>query len=176
MTLIPTLLTQRLRLRAPTAADLDPFAAFYASAQAETLGGRVERTEAWVKLATLIGHWSLRGFGRWIVERRADGAYCGHVGLHQPEGWPEAELAWSVTAETQGQGIAFEAARAARAYAYDHLGWTTAISLVSAENARSAALAERLGAVHERDIDFKGYSGVRVFRHPAAAALRGAAA
>ncbi|MEO1328182.1 MAG: GNAT family N-acetyltransferase [Pseudomonadota bacterium] len=176
MTPIPHLETERLILRAPGPEDVEPYAAFYASEQADWLGGRLTRDEAWTKLAAMIGHWRLRGFGRWVVARKSDGAYCGHCGLHFPEGWPEPELAWSVTATAQGQGIAFEAASAARAFAYETAGWTTAISLVAADNGRSAALAERLGAVFEREIDFKGHAGVRVYRHPSPAELRRAAA
>lgn len=174
---IPTLETERLLLRGPRPEDFDAYAAFYASAQADGIGGRISRTTAWGKFAGLLGHWSLRGFGRWLVFRRADGVYCGHLGLLYPEGWPEREIAWSVTAEAQGQGIAFEAATAARRYAYDRLGWRTAVSLVAPENTRSARLAERLGAVCERVLDdLDGDGPVRVFRHPSPEALREAAA
>ena len=45
-----------------------------------------------------------------------------------------------------GKGYATEAAQAARAHAYDVLGWETAISLIDPENLGSKAVAERLGA------------------------------
>lgn len=173
---ISTIETERLILRAPRPSDVDAYAAFYASAQAETLGGRLDRSAAWSKLASMIGHWRLRGFGRWVIERRADGLYCGHIGPHFPEGWPEPEIAWSVVADVEGQGVAFEAASAARAYAYDALGWSTAISLCEPDNARSIRLAERLGAAYEGDWTAPEGWTARVYRHPSAADLRERAA
>ncbi len=46
----------------------------------------------------------------------------------------------------EGNGIATEAARACVAHAYDTLGWDTVVSYIDPDNARSIALAERLGA------------------------------
>ena len=42
----------------------------------------------------------------------------------------------------------FETALAARAFAYETLGWTTAISLIAPDNGPSKRLAERLGATY----------------------------
>ena len=166
MTSIPTLRTDRLILRAPTLEDFPAFADFYASPQADMLGGRVDAMTAWSKLCSLIGHWNLRGFGRWVVEERQSGAYCGHVGCHQPHGWPDREIAWSVTSGAQGRGIAYQAAFAARAYAFETLRWATAISLVEPINGRSATLARRLGA--RPDGEWTHPEGVKlvVYRHP----------
>ena len=66
----------------------------------------------------------------------------------------------------EGRGIAREAALASRRYAYDTLGWTTAISLISHDNLRSQALAERLGAVREDDYEHPSYGSMRIYRHP----------
>ncbi len=89
MTEIPVLTTERLILRAPEARDFDIFAAFYASPRAHFVGGPLSRELAWRMLAMEIGHWRLKGFGRWILERRDTGATAGLVGPFQPEGWPE---------------------------------------------------------------------------------------
>ena len=175
MTSIPTLRTDRLILRAPTLEDFPAFAAFYASPQADTLGGRIDEAAAWNKLCSLIGQWTLRGFGRWIVEERETGAYCGQVGCHHPHGWPDREIAWSVTGSAQGRGIAYEASFAAREYAYETLRWPTAISLVEPVNHRSASLAQRLGA--RRDGGWTHPEGVEliIYRHPEPDSLRASA-
>ncbi|MEM9138761.1 MAG: GNAT family N-acetyltransferase, partial [Pseudomonadota bacterium] len=99
------------------------------------------------------------------------GRYVGRVGLWFPDGWPEPEIGWSLTAEGEGRGIAHEAALAARAYAYDTLGWTTAISLISPDNVRSIALAERMGCTREPDFEHAEYGTMGVWRHPGPEAL-----
>ncbi|MEY4982233.1 MAG: hypothetical protein RIR62_499, partial [Pseudomonadota bacterium] len=90
-----------------------------------------------------------------------------------PETWPEREIGWSVwNPAAEGKGFAFEAAGAARDFAYRALGWTTAVSYVAAGNARSRALALRLGAVVDADAPSIGEPPCLVFRHPAPDSLR----
>lgn len=170
---IPTLETARLRLRAPGARDFDAYAAFRASDRARFVGGPFSRADSFTPFCALFGHWQVRGYGRWIVADRAEDRALGLVGLHFPEGWPEPELAWSLFDGAEGRGIALEAARAARDFARDRLGWTTAISLIAPGNARSIALAERLGAVHDGDHDHLHYGRLRRYRHPMAGASTG---
>ena len=83
------LLTPRLLLRTPRLSDLDGWAEFSADAQAmRFLGGPVAREQVWRHIALLIGHWHLRGYGQWVLERREDGRFVGRAGLWRPEGWP----------------------------------------------------------------------------------------
>lgn len=166
---IPTLDTGRLILRAPRWSDFDAYAAFRSDpARTEFLGGPFNRGEAFVQMAELVGHWALRGYGRFMVADRDSDAPLGVVGPFFPEGWPEPEFAWSVFAEAEGRGIAQEAVRMARSWAYGTLGWTTAISLIAPTNTRSAALAERLGAWPTDKIFADPDSGkdVVIWRHP----------
>lgn len=162
---IPTLETVRLRLRAPRMADFDAYAAFRASARARHLGGPLPRGEAFTHFCALAGHWQLHGFGRWIAADRKDDAALGFVGLFYPDGWPEPEISWSLFEGAEGRGIAAEAALAARNYAYDVLGWKSVISMMSVDNQRSIALAERLGARHERDLQHPVFGPMHVYRH-----------
>jgi len=142
---IPTIETQNLRLRCPAWSDFDAFAAFRMSNRAKHLGGACTRTQAFDKLGEIIGHWHLRGYGRWMVADKTTDAPLGVVGLFYPDDWPEPEIAWSVFATAEGRGIAHEASLAARDYAYTTLGWPTAVSCIEAGNTRSAALANRMG-------------------------------
>jgi ribosomal-protein-alanine N-acetyltransferase len=167
---IPTLETGRLRLRAPKASDLDAYAAFRASERARVLGGPYTRAQAFEQLGELIGHWHLRGFGRWMVADLASDAPLGVVGLFFPEDWPEPEIAWSLFEAAEGRGIAQEAAMAARDYAYSTLGWTTVVSLVAPDNVRSVALARRLGAQIEGRHPHPRFGALDIWRHPARAA------
>ena len=58
----------------------------------------------------------------------------------------------------------------ARTFAYEVLGWKTAISLVAPDNPRSLRVAERLGATFERAIQHEGME-FGVYRHPSAQSL-----
>ncbi|GGE20727.1 Protein N-acetyltransferase, RimJ/RimL family [Gemmobacter megaterium] len=167
----PVLETERLILRAPQASDFEAFAQFFVTDRARHVGGPVERPQAWRAFGHLIGHWVMRGYGFFVFADRTSGLPLGSAGPWCPDGWPEPEIGWTVWApEAEGKGMAHEAALAARAWAYGQLGWETAISLIAAENARSQALARRMGAVPERDADVMGKPCV-IWRHPSADAL-----
>ena len=164
---IPQLTTERLTLRAPASGDMEALCAFYASDRSRFVGGPLTREQTWRQLATEIGHWTLRGYGRWMVDVTETGATVGMVGLWNPEGWPEPEIGWDLMNGHEGKGYATEAGEAARAYAYDILGWSTAISLVKPENLGSARVALRLGAWLDGEYAHPRFGKLDIYRHPA---------
>ena len=104
---IPSLETERLRLRAFTAHDFEPYAAMMADeAVTRFLGdGRpLARVDAWRQMAMFAGHWLLRGFGVWAVEERATGAFIGRIGCFEPEGWPDFEIGYTLARPAWGRG------------------------------------------------------------------------
>ena len=148
----PVLETERLVLHAPQLADWEPLAAFLSSARAQYVGGPLSRDRAWRGFGHLVGHWVLRGYGMFFVTPKGADTAIGMVGPWFPEGWPEQEIGWSMFApEAEGQGYAFEAAIAAKAHVFADLGWKTAVSYIDPANARSIALAQRLGATFDPD-------------------------
>lgn len=167
----PVLETERMILRPNRLADFEPYAAFYAGDRAIHRGGPASRLQAWRFFTHEIGDWAMRGYGFFAMEEKATGAYLGQVGPYYPEGWPEPEIGWLLMDGYEGRGFATEGALAARAYAYDTLGWTTAISLIRAENIPSRRLAERLGATLEAEQDRNGITAV-IYRHPGPEALQ----
>lgn len=169
MTTIPTLTTERLTLRAPRLSDFAAYADFRASPRARFVGGPDTEIQAWGQFTGLAGQWMILGFGRWIVADRHSDAPLGVVGLFYPVGWPEPEIAWSMFATGEGRGLAQEAALAARRYAYDSAGWTTAISVIAPDNTRSLALAQRLGCQPEATFDHAVFGAMQIWRHPAPA-------
>lgn len=164
---IPTLETERLILRAPSEADLEAEAEFFASDASRFVGGPLRRDETWRSIAMLLGHWALRGFGFWGVEEKDTATYVGRVGLWFPEGWPEPEIGWTLMNHATGKGFATEAALAARAYAYDVLGWKTAISLIDPDNHPSKAVAKRLGAKFDHHYEHPKFGTTEIWRHAA---------
>lgn len=164
---IPTLLSERLTLRAPCLDDFEAIAAFRASDRARFVGGPFTPAQSWQYLAAMIGHWDLRGYGRWVIaETGAEDVALGLVGPLFPIDWPEPEIAWTVFEAAEGKGYAFEAARLARDYAYQTLEWTTAASFVNANNTRSIALAEKLGCKPEGSFQHGIYGTMNIWRHP----------
>ncbi|WP_271008018.1 GNAT family N-acetyltransferase [Paucibacter sp. B51] len=167
---IPSFESDRLRLRPFAEADFEGMARFFADPVSASYGGPCGRDEAWRKFAAYFGHWALRGYGPWALERKSDGMFLGLSGLWFPEGWLEPEITWALLPEAQGQGYATEAAGAALRAAYHHFGWQTAVSVIAAGNRPSVQVAERLGATLERSIPFRGGEGL-VYRHQGPAAL-----
>lgn len=164
----PVLETDRLRLRAPVAADWPAWRDMVRTDRARFIrSGEPEDSKSWRAFGHIIGHWVMRGFGSFVFALKNDDQALGMAGPWFPHGWPERELGWSVwTAEAEGKGYAFEAASAARDHAFKTLGWTTAVSYVDPENSRSIALAERLGAVVDPNAATPGDEPCLVYRHP----------
>jgi RimJ/RimL family protein N-acetyltransferase len=127
--------------------DLDAFAAFYADAEVMRFlsGETMARNDAWRAISSSAGHWVLRGYGTWVVERKTDGAVVGRVGLINPEGWPGLEVGWTLGRPYWGHGYATEAAKAAMNYGFLTQGVDRLLSLIDPENKPSQAVARRLG-------------------------------
>ena len=164
----PVVETDRLRLRAPGRDDWPAFNAFLASDRGRFVrSGDYCEPLTWRAFGHVIGHWVLRGFGSFILTRKGEDKALGMAGPWFPAGWPEQEIGWSIwTREAEGKGFACEAARAARDHAFGTLGWKTAVSYIAPENARSIALAERLGAVRDTAATGPGDNTCLVYRHP----------
>jgi RimJ/RimL family protein N-acetyltransferase len=157
---IPQLQTDRLLLRGLRQEDFDVYARFMADPEVTryTVGDPLTRTDAWRSLAVMIGHWTLRGYGMWAVERKSDGVLVGRVGLWNPEGWPGLEVGWTLGKEFWGQGYATEAARAARDFAFVTQDIVRLLSVIDSRNRASQRVAERLGETcgEEHMIEFQG--------------------
>ncbi|MEM7319686.1 MAG: GNAT family N-acetyltransferase [Pseudomonadota bacterium] len=162
---IPSVETERLILRAPELADLPGMSAFFASDRSGMVGGPRTEAECWRSISVRAGHWAIRGFGLWHLTQKSSGAFVGWAGIIDEPGWDEPELGYALMAEAEGQGLAFEAATAARDYAARHLGLNGVLSFIAHANARSIKLAERLGATYEREGDVLGKT-CQVWRHP----------
>lgn len=162
---IPVLETQRLRLRAHTRADWPDFQDLLMSERAQYIGGPMSDLSAWSSFASEIASWALDGFGYWAVALKDTDQAVGFTGIMKPSAFPEKELGWLTTPMGEGNGYAFEAANAVLDWAFLSRGFPTLVSYINPQNARSIALAERLGA--KRDDTVKAANeGDLVYRHP----------
>lgn len=143
----PTLQTERLTLRMPVIADFEYRANFYVSERSVWEDGPLDRHQAWRVWASEVGQWPLLGFGPFSVEDSQTQHYLGEVGIYQPDGYPEPELGWFTVPHAEGKGIAFEAARAVMRWSRATFGWDRLVNYIDPQNARSIALAIRLGGV-----------------------------
>jgi RimJ/RimL family protein N-acetyltransferase len=159
VTAIPTLTTERLLLRPFRDADLDAYAELCADAEVMRWigdGETMNRGGAWRHMAMLLGHWDLRGYGPWALERRDTGEVVGRGGLWEPDGWPDTEVGWTLRRGFWGNGFATEAGRATLDWAFGELGRDRIIAVIEPGNTRSIAVAERLGMEPDGHFDHRG--------------------
>ena len=148
--------TERLVLRGFAPADYPAYEAYYTDpARTGGVGGALPPHQAFERFCSMIGHWAMRGFGRYAIT--TGGRAIGHVGPQQVEDHHEPEMTWTLwdPAET-GKGYATEAARAVLQDLFA-AGWTRLIALIHTENAASVAVVRRLGGVEDTSIPLPSY-------------------
>ena len=152
----PTLITERLILRAQTLEDFSAYAAMRADPVVMKFMGKGElmsEEDAWAKFQAMPGHWSLMGYGYWAITDKAGGAYLGNIGYadkkrpreHPASGAPE--MGWAVSPSVHGKGIGSEALKATLAWGRGHFKPARVVCTISDGNEASTRLAERNGFV-----------------------------
>lgn len=164
---IPVLETRRLLLRAPRLGDFDTYADIACGPRGAHMGGPMTRAAAWYDFAALTAGWMLRGHGVWTIVSRNGGDPLGFVLLGFEPGDAEPELGFLLTEAAEGHGYAAEAAEAARHFGFIELGLPSLVSYIAPGNARSVALAERLGATPAGTLRYEtDPEPSLVYRHP----------
>lgn len=144
--------TERLVLRRPGAADIAAYTDYCLSDRSRFVGGPFSEVQAFEKLAAMIGHWDLRGFGRFVFAHRDSGQPIGHAGAMQLIPDEPPEFTWTIwSGADEGYGYATEACEAYCAHAAEALGFARMIARVKLENHSSRRLAERLGGLLDED-------------------------
>lgn len=143
----PRIETARLLLRVPQIGDFEGYAELLGDAEAARyIGGSAPRGAAWRRFLQMPGAWLIQGFAMFSVIEKGSGEWLGQVGPWRPEGWPGNEIGWMLRRAAWGRGYAREAATAAIDWTFAHLGWADVIHCIDPANARSRALAARLGS------------------------------
>lgn len=143
----PVLETARLRLRLPTLSDIPASYRFWSSDRSTLMGGPWIMDTLVAETEGLLAQWQKHGFSLFTVTRKGSDDGIGGIGPFFPDTHPEPELGWSLwDAADEGQGLAQEAASAARDWFFATSGHQTAVSYTDPVNHRSHRLCERLGA------------------------------
>ncbi|MFC4174618.1 GNAT family N-acetyltransferase [Microvirga sp. GCM10011540] len=151
---VPVLETERLRLRGQTMADFPACEALWGDPETVRFIGNGTpsgREETWAKFLRNAGHWAMLGFGYWMVEEKATGAFIGLIGfsdLHREiePPLPDApEAGWVLSPKAHGKGYATEAVRAALAWGETRFGNPRSVCLIAPDNVASLRVAEKCG-------------------------------
>ena len=159
----PMIETERLTLRPWRGTDIEPNTAMLAdpaSGRFITADGKpiTDAFVGWRNAAIMAGHWVLHGVGMFAVEERQTGRYVGRVGPWKPPGWPGFEIGWGIANDFRGKGYAVEAARAAIDWSFATFEIDRIVHCIDRENVASQAVARRLGAQKDREIDLFGHA------------------
>jgi RimJ/RimL family protein N-acetyltransferase len=142
-----------IRLRQWAAGDFGFYAAYTGNeVTARYYGGAMEAQKAWRHLASVIGHWTLRGFGVYAAEDSGRGELQGCVGVWEPHGWPCREFAYWFLHEAYDTGWALSAVQLAldevkRAFVGEEV-----MGFIHPENARALSLARSIGATLQGEV------------------------
>jgi RimJ/RimL family protein N-acetyltransferase len=171
---VPVLETQRLRLRGHGIDDAAPSAAMWADPNVvRYIGGKpLSEEEAWTKFLRYVGHWSVFGFGYWVVEEKSSGAFVGEVGFAdykrniQPSLKGIPEIGWVLASHAHGKGYATEAVRAALAWGDAHFGAIRTACIIDAPNLPSIRVATKCGYRESTRTSYKGDEVLIFHREP----------
>jgi RimJ/RimL family protein N-acetyltransferase len=137
----------------------DPFAVLNADpAVSEHGGGGGAMTRAGSDELSLRieSHWQRFGFGLWAAVVKDSGAMIGFVGICHPLWWPEmsdrVEVGWRLAREAWGHGYATEGGAEALRAGFQVLRLREIVAFVHPDNARSLAVAARLGMTEEAEL------------------------
>ena len=158
----PVIGTERLLLRRWRGADIEPNTAMLAdpaSGRFITSDGKpvTDAFLGWRNAAIMAGHWTLHGFGMFVVEEKQTGSFVGRVGPWSPPGWPGFEIGWGIASGFRGKGYAVEAATASIDWVFARFEIDRIIHCIDRENVASQGVARRLGAIIESEFDLFGH-------------------
>jgi RimJ/RimL family protein N-acetyltransferase len=134
------------------------------------------RSDILATLQSKVEHWARHGFGFWLLRDGASGEMVGRGGLQYTyaAGLDAVEVAWVITPERWGQGLATELAEASLRVAFGELDLLEVVALTLPHNRASRRVMEKTGFRFERVIDHAGLPHV-LYRRPRGLAAGGEA-
>lgn len=151
--------TERLILRRMTFGDINALAALCADPEVMRFwDGPMPREQVWGEIEDYLQEVERDGHSFFAVIHKADNVLIGQCGLRNREvdGKPETELGYMIARRYWGKGLATEAARATREYAFERLGLSRVVSVVDTRNIASQRVAKKNGLHVEKRISADG--------------------
>ena len=108
------------------------------------------REQATARVEADEAEWEELGHRMLAIEERAGGRLVGRVTLDDWAQFGETEIGWALRGDARGQGFATEAARAYMAWGFRNLDVPYLTAMIRPDNARSIAVAARLGMAELR--------------------------
>lgn len=141
--------TARLRLRPMRAEDFDALLLIFTDPKVMAAFDGIPFDHAQMAhwLQRNLDHQAQHGYGLFSVIHKADEVLVGDCGLEVMDlgGAPVVELGYDFRNDYWGQGLATEAARAVRDFAFDALHLPRLLSLIRVGNRASQRVAEKIG-------------------------------
>jgi RimJ/RimL family protein N-acetyltransferase len=161
---IPVIETLRLRLRGHTVEDASNVSALWGDSNVTRYvgGSPLTAEESWSRVLRYVGHWSLLGFGYWVVEEKISGEFVGEVGFAdykrdlEPAMGTVPELGWVLVPSKHGLGFATEAVQGALDWGSAHFGHSPVACLIHPDNRASIHVAEKCGFRKRQPGMYKG--------------------
>ncbi len=159
----PILETERLKLRAFRQDDLDDLAAMVADEDQMRFYPRPKtRDEASAWISRNLALYKEYRFGFWFIEPRATSGFLGYCGIRPLalQGASEIEIGWHIRKTVWNQGIATEAAMAARDLAFRRFGLLRLVAIIHPDHIASRRVAEKIGMHDETTTILDDYPAV----------------
>lgn len=171
----PIVETERLVLRGHRLEDFPDCAAMWVDPEVTRhIGGKpLSAEDVWAKLLRNVGHWTLLGFGYWVVRERETGRFVGEVGFMEarrelsPSLIGAPEHGWALAHWAHGRGFATEAVRATLAWAEATLDPRRTVCLIDPGNTASLHVADKCGYREFARSTYKGEPTILFERLPA---------
>ena len=110
------------------------------------------RGEAAAWISRNLAMYKQYGFGFWLIESALSSNFVGYCGIRplELEGASEIEIGWHTKKTCWNQGIATEAAVAARDLAFRRFGLSRLVAVIHPDHVASRRVAENIGMHDER--------------------------
>ena len=151
--------TSRLILRNWKQNDIEPFAILNSDPRVcEFLPNVLSQGETLTSVIKIQSHFKKHAFGLFAVELISTKTFIGFVGLKyfsfDSHFTPSVELAWRLSWDNWGQGLATEAAQKVTQYGFETLGLPEILAITAKNNQRSRRVMEKVGMFTNEDENF----------------------
>lgn len=112
-----------------------------------------------------LEQWAQHGTGPWMVCLGQSADVVGMCGVYRLPHWDRPSLAYVVSRQAQGQGVATRAATLVVEHALEELGLSSVWALVSPENLPSRRVLQKLGFEDAGTVTRQGNTSLCLVRH-----------